>query len=370
MKKSHVYIVFGTRPEAIKLAPVIAELRRRSEFEPTVVFTAQHRDLVAPVLSYFDIEPDVDFNIMQEKQSPAHITAEVLRRMESLFTQAVPDCVVVQGDTTTAMSAALAAFYRKIPVVHVEAGLRSGDRFNPFPEEMNRRHISLLASLHCAPTLQNRQNLVDEHVPEESIVVTGNPVIDALLSIASDKAELPLHLQPTPGKRLLVLTTHRRENFGTPQQNVFRAIGRIVEQHSDIEVIFPVHPNPSVRDQAYAALAGRERIRLVDPPDYITFVRLINKSYLVLTDSGGVQEEAPALGKPVVVLRSTTERPEIIALGNAVLAGTEEENIVHIVHGLLVDTAKYERMARPAFPYGNGTAAQSIADAILRFYRR
>ncbi len=370
MQECHIHVVFGTRPEAIKLAPVIAELRRRNECRTTVVFTAQHRDLVAPILDYFGIVPDVDFDIMQEKQSSAHITAQVLQRMESLFAQDSPDCVVVQGDTTTAMSAALAAFYRTIPVVHVEAGLRSGDRFNPFPEEMNRRAISLLASLHCAPTRQNLQNLVDEHVPEESVVVTGNPVIDALLAIAASTAELPASVQPSPGKRLLLLTTHRRENFGKPQQNIFRAVARCVEQHPDIEVIFPVHPNPAVRNAAFAALDGRERIRLVAPPDYLAFVRLMSKSHLVLTDSGGVQEEAPALGRPVVVLRSTTERPEILETGNAVLAGTEEEDIVRIVHKLLTDPAEYERMARPAFPYGNGTAARAIVDAITLFYRR
>lgn len=367
----HTHIVFGTRPEAIKLAPVIAELQRREEFATTVVFTAQHRDLVTPILAYFGIEPDVDFDLMQEGQSPAQIAAGILQHAEPLFARTAPDCVVVQGDTTTAMAAALAAFYSKIPVVHVEAGLRSGDSSNPFPEEMNRRLISSLASLHCAPTERNRQNLLDENVSAESIVLTGNPVIDALLPIAGDNGELPAHLQPTPGKRLLLLTTHRRENFGEPHRAVFRAVVRIVESHPDVEIIFPVHPNPAVREVVFAELSGRDRIRLVAPPDYVSFTRLLGRSFLVLTDSGGIQEEAPALGKPVVVLRSTTERPEIVATGNAVLAGVEEESIVEIVGRLLADTAAYERMACPAFPYGNGTAAQSIADAMLaRFYRR
>lgn len=370
MEKLRVSIVFGTRPEAIKLAPVIAQLQKRPECNTTVVFTAQHRDLVAPILDYFGIAPNVDCNIMQQRQSPAYVTAEVLRCMDDILERERPDCIVVQGDTTTAMAAALAAFYRQIPIVHVEAGLRSGDIHNPFPEEMNRRHISMLASLHCAPTLRNKQQLEAEGIPAASIAVTGNPVIDALLSIAHDGEPLPAHLQPAPGHRLVVLTTHRRENFGEPQQHIFRAVRRIVEQHSDIELMFPVHPNPAVHDAAYAALSGRERIRLVAPPDYITFVRLLNRSYLVLTDSGGVQEEAPALGKPVIVLRSSTERPEIVATGNAVLAGTGEEHIVALTRTLLTDSATYERMAQPAFPYGRGTAAAAIADAIVLHYRR
>lgn len=364
----HIHVIFGTRPEAVKLAPVIRELRSRPEFTTTVVFTAQHRDLVVPILDFFAIRPDVDFNIMQEAQTPADVTAEVLQQLQRHFTIHRADAVIVQGDTTTAMASALAAFYHQIPVVHVEAGLRTYNRYNPFPEEMNRRLISSLATLHCAATEGNRQHLLQEHISNESIVVTGNPVIDALQSMLdTGKDTTEQDLPETSGRKLVLLTTHRRENFGEAQHNIFRAIRRLADKHPDIDIVFPVHPNPAVRRAVEEYLPPHERIRLIAPLEYIAFIRLLRRCTFVMSDSGGMQEEAPALGRPLLVLRSTTERPEVLETGGAVLTGTEEEDIFTAAHRLLTDGELYQRMARASFPFGRGNAARAIVDALQRF---
>lgn len=364
--KLHIHVIFGTRPEAVKLAPVIRELRSRPDtFTTTIVFTAQHRELVTPILDFFALVPDVDFDIMREAQTPSDITAEVLRKLQQHFTHNRADAVIVQGDTTTAMASALAAFYHKIPVVHVEAGLRTHDRYNPFPEEINRRLISSLSTVHCAATEGNKINLMRENVPVGSIVVTGNPVIDALQSIVDTGGDIELAGLPTDASRKLVLlTTHRRENFGEAQHNIFRAVRRLVDAHPELDIVFPVHPNPVVRRAVEEYLPPHKQIYLIAPMEYIDFIRLLRRCTFVMSDSGGMQEEAPALGKPLLVLRSTTERPEVLETGSAILAGTEEESIVTAAHRLLTDTQLYERMALHSLPFGHGNAARAIADAV------
>jgi UDP-N-acetylglucosamine 2-epimerase (non-hydrolysing) len=364
--KLHIHVIFGTRPEAVKLAPVIRELRSRPDnFVVTVVFTAQHRELVKPILHFFAIEPEVDFDIMKEAQTPSDITAQVLQHLQRHFTENRVDAVIVQGDTTTAMASAMAAFYRKIPVVHVEAGLRTHDRYNPFPEEINRRLISSLATLHCAATEGNRAHLLQENIPDGNIILTGNPVIDALHSILDNSEAATSPAFPVnPEQKMILLTTHRRENFGDAQRNIFRAVRRLVETHPDVDIIFPVHPNPAVRRAVEEQLPPHDRIHLVAPLEYIDFIRLLRRCTFVMSDSGGMQEEAPALGKPLLVLRSTTERPEVLETGSAILAGTEEERIYETAHRLLTDTALYESMSRNSLPFGRGDAARIIADAI------
>lgn len=363
MKK--ITVVFGTRPEAIKLAPVIDALKRRPDVETRVVLTAQHRDLVDPVLRFFDIVPDHDLDIMEAGQGPSDVTARVLVALQDIIRNERPDCVVVQGDTTSAMAAAMAAFYQKIPVAHVEAGLRTPDRYNPFPEEMNRRLISQLATIHFAATAANRDNLLHEHVPDEAIHVTGNPVIDALMQITSRDEPLPAALAGIDTtKRIILLTTHRRENFGEPQRNIFEAVNQVVERHPDVEVVFPMHPNPAVKEAVNRHLHTHPRIKIIEPLDYIAFVRLMAMSHIIMSDSGGIQEEAPALGKPVLVLRTTTERAEVIESGNARLVGVSKEAIVENVEELLMRDEVYERMSRPSFPFGRGGAAERIAGVV------
>jgi UDP-N-acetylglucosamine 2-epimerase (non-hydrolysing) len=361
----HITVIFGTRPEAIKLAPVIDALKQREGIETRVVLTAQHRDLVDPVLDFFGIVPDHDLDIMAAAQSPSDVTTRVLTELQQLFSNQPSDCVIVQGDTTSAMAAAMAAFYRKIPVVHVEAGLRTPDRYNPFPEEMNRRLISQLATLHCAATESNRENLLRENIAPESIIVTGNPVIDALMQITSRDEPLPPALAGIDTtKRIILLTTHRRENFGQPQQSIFEAVNTIIERHDDVEVVFPVHPNPAVKEAVERHLKKHPRIRLIEPLDYIAFVRLMAMSYFIMSDSGGVQEEAPALGRPVLVLRTTTEREEVIRAGNARLVGVDRETIINNAEELLTQPDVYERMSQPSFPFGSGGAAERIVEVV------
>lgn len=360
----HIHVVFGTRPEAIKVAPVIKVLQAQNDIALTTVFTAQHRELATPILDFFAIAPDVDFDSMEEAQTPTDSTAAVLRHMQQHFAHNHADWVVVQGDTTTAMAAALAAFYNKIPVAHIEAGLRTHNRYNPFPEEMNRRLISSLATLHCAATQSNRENLLAEGVADAAIAVTGNPVIDALHSIVQSNHKGSLPFLPTPGRKLVLLTTHRRENFGEAQQNIFRAVRRLLQENEILEVVFPVHPNPTVRNAVAQHLPPHDRLHIINPLNYIDFIRLLHQCNFVMSDSGGLQEEAPALGKPILVLRSTTERPEILDTGTALLTGTDEQDIINAATLLLADEAVYARMAQPAFPFGTGNAAQAIAKAL------
>lgn len=360
----HIHVVFGTRPEAIKLAPVINLLREQDDIALTTVFTAQHRELATPILDFFAIAPDVDFNIMEKAQTPADTAAAVLQHLQRHFAHNRADWVVVQGDTTTAMAAALAAFYNTIPVAHIEAGLRTHNRYNPFPEEMNRRLIGSLATLHCAATQSNRDNLLAEGIPNTAIAVTGNPVIDALHSIVRNNRPNALPFALNPNTQLVLLTTHRRENFGEAQQGIFRAVQRLLHAHTSLEIVFPVHPNPAVRAAVAQHLPAHSRLHIIDPLNYIDFIQLLHQCSFVMSDSGGLQEEAPALGKPILVLRSTTERPEILSTGTAILTGVEEHKIVDAATALLTDTALYERMARPAFPFGMGNAAQAILHAL------
>lgn len=370
--KHKVLTVFGTRPDAIKMAPVVKELARRKErFDLKVVVTGQHREMLDQVLSIFEITPDYDLAIMQQGQTLAGITTRALEGLETIFAQEKPDAVLAQGDTTTTFVAALAAFYHKAVFGHVEAGLRTGNRFDPFPEEMNRLLTTRLATLHFPPTKESAENLLAEGVSQESVVVTGNTVIDALLSTAQ-KPYTPAdpelaRVLARPGRMVLV-TAHRRENWGEPMERICRAVAEISDRFPDLSVVFPMHKNPVVRDTVTAILGDKERVALIEPPDYAPFVKLEQKATLILTDSGGVQEEAPSLGKPVLVMRETTERPEGVAAGTAKLVGTDTVVIAEEASRLLTDQTAYDHMAKAVSPYGDGHAAKRIIDALERYF--
>lgn len=364
-----VLVVVGTRPEAIKMAPVIHALRKRPEhFQTEVCLTAQHRDLLDQAISLFAIPVDHDLDVMQPNQSLYQTTSAVLLGMEGIVEKAQPDMVLVHGDTTTAFAAALASFYRHTPVGHVEAGLRTTDIARPFPEEMNRRLGDQLSTHYYAPTDRARENLLREHVDPARIVVTGNTVIDALLDVANR----PWHFEDPAlealgsERRLILVTAHRRESFGPPFESVSRAIRTLAANHPDTEVVYPLHPNPRVQETMRKALGGLDRVHLIDALPYPAFVHLLKRATLVLTDSGGVQEEAPSLGKPVLVLRDETERPEAVEAGVARLVGTDCDRIVAAASELLNDTAAYRRMAEPANPYGDGNAGERIADHLAQ----
>lgn len=361
----HIVCIVGTRPEGIKMAPVIQSLRRENWARVTVLATAQHRDLLDRVLELFEIVPDVDLDIMRANQALADLTARLIVALDSQFRLLAPDAILAQGDTTTVMAAALVAFYQRVPFGHVEAGLRTHDFDNPFPEEMNRVVAGHLARWHFAPTECARRNLLREGIPDASIHVTGNTVIDALLQVASASRDLG-GVKLEPGKRLVLMTAHRRENFGQPLRDICAAILELVERHPDIEVLYPVHPNPNVRTVVYERLGNHQRVHLCDPLDYAPFVEAQKRAYLILTDSGGVQEEAPALGKPVLVLRVETERPEAVEQGVVKLVGTDRNRIVAEASRLLDDPDAYRAMARGVSPYGDGKSAQRIADVLRR----
>ena len=365
MTRLKVMSVFGTRPEAIKMAPLVLELKRRPELESIVCVTAQHREMLDSVLREFDIRPEHDLNIMQSGQSLADITSRVLRGMGPVYEQEKPGLVLVHGDTTTTFAAALAAFYAHIPVGHVEAGLRTFDRWSPWPEEMNRRMTGQLASFHFAPTQRNAENLRRENV-EGSVWVTGNTVIDALRYTASGEGFSRPELGDIDyvNHRIVTLTCHRRENYGKPMRNIFEAVRNTAKRFPDVIFVYPVHLSPVVRRAAGELLSGLPNVKLIEPLDAVDMHRLMAKSYMVMTDSGGLQEEAPALGKPVLVLRRETERPEAVEAGTVVLAGTEREKIELLAAKLLTDSAEYEKMARAVNPYGDGRACPRIADAI------
>lgn len=365
MTRLKVMSVFGTRPEAIKMAPLVLELKRRPELESIVCVTAQHREMLDSVLREFDIRPEHDLNIMQSGQSLADITSRVLRGMGPVYEQEKPGLVLVHGDTTTTFAAALAAFYAHIPVGHVEAGLRTFDRWSPWPEEMNRRMTGQLASFHFAPTQRNAENLRRENV-EGSVWVTGNTVIDALRYTASGEGFSSPELGDIDyvNHRVVTLTCHRRENYGKPMRNIFEAVRNTAKRFPDVIFVYPVHLSPVVRQAAGELLSGLPNVKLIEPLDAVDMHRLMAKSYMVMTDSGGLQEEAPALGKPVLVLRRETERPEAVEAGTVVLAGTEREKIELLAAKLLTDRAEYEKMARAVNPYGDGRACPRIADAI------
>lgn len=363
--------VFGTRPEAIKMAPVVRALEEESSVRVTTVVTAQHREMLDQVLDLFEIRPDVDLNIMQANQTLAGITTRVLEGLTPVLEELVPDVLLAQGDTTTAFAAGLAAYYQKIPVGHVEAGLRTETRYDPFPEEMNRRLLTRLSELQFAPTEMARDNLRREGVPDDDIYLTGNTVTDALRMILQKlEPGLPEGLVRLPqGRRMLLVETHRRENLGEPMAEVCQALANLVRDFPDVELVFSVHRNPRVREVVLPALQGRERVHLLDPVTYPELVRLMRDSFLILTDSGGIQEEAPSLGIPVLVLRRTTERPEGIDSGNAVLVGTTRAVIEAEAARLLQDPGHYRSMSQAASPYGDGFAARRTVQALLHRFR-
>lgn len=360
-----VLTVYGTRPEAIKLAPVVLELQRHADrLESLVCVTAQHRQMLDQVNGLFGIRPHLDLDVMTENQTLEDLTATVLRRLAPALREIGPDLVLVQGDTTTVMATALACFYQHIPVGHVEAGLRTGDLYDPFPEEMNRRVASVLARYHFTPTERARRALLAEGHPPESIVLTGNTVVDALRYIVAQT--LPTDVAfGLNGRRMILVTAHRRENFGEPLEHICGALLDLVRRNPDIEVVYPVHLNPNVQRVVRAFLANQPRVRLLDPVDYRELAHLLARAYLVLTDSGGIQEEAPVLGKPVLVMRRETERPEAIEAGTARLVGTDRQVIVRETERLLSDASAYQAMARAQSPFGDGHAAQRIVDFIL-----
>lgn len=361
--------VFGTRPEAIKMAPVIKEFRKHPEVKCRVCVTAQHREMLDQVLNLFEIEPDYDLNIMRDDQSLSYVTAEVLTELEEVIQKEKPDWLLVQGDTTTTMAATLAAFYQRVRVGHIEAGLRTWDKFRPYPEEINRKIADAVCDLHFAPTERAKENLLREGVPDESILVTGNTVIDALLDVASREfsfAGSPLEGIPFDSRRVILVTAHRRENFGEPLGNICGALLEIAERYDgDVHIVYPVHLNPHVQGPVYSIIGGVENISLIKPLDYQPFVHLMNRCYFVLTDSGGLQEEAPSLGKPVLLLREVTERPEAVEAGTVRVVGTNRECIVAEAVRLLEAAGEHQRMARAVNPYGDGHAAERIVAALL-----
>jgi UDP-N-acetylglucosamine 2-epimerase (non-hydrolysing) len=364
-KQLKVMTVFGTRPEAIKMAPLVKELEKNSEhIQSIVTVTAQHRQMLDQVLSIFEITPDYDLNIMKDRQTLIDVTTRSLEGLNQVFQEVKPDIVLVHGDTTTTFVASLAALYNQIPIGHVEAGLRTGNKYSPYPEEMNRQLTGVLADLHFSPTDQSKQNLLVENKNEKDIFVTGNTAIDALKTTVKNNYSHPI-LESLGDDRLVLMTAHRRENTGKPMENMFRAISRLVEKHDDIQVVYPVHMNPVVREIANRILGDNNRIHLIEPLDVIDFHNFASRAHLILTDSGGVQEEAPSLGVPVLVLRDTTERPEGVNAGTLKLAGTDEEVIYTLADELLSDKAAHDLMAKASNPYGDGNASKRIVEAIL-----
>lgn len=359
-RKIKVMTVFGTRPEAIKMAPLVLELKKQNEsFETTVVVTAQHREMLDQILETFKINPDYDLDIMGKEQTLADITTNVLSKLDSIIKEVSPDIILVHGDTSTTFVASLAAYYNQIKVGHVEAGLRTYNKYSPFPEEVNRQLTGIIADFHFAPTEQAKENLLTENKNSDTIFVTGNTVIDALKTTVTEERVITKN-----EKRTILVTVHRRENLGNNMRQIFSAIKRLVEAHPDIEVIYPVHLNPKVQNLAKKILGNHDRIKLIDPLDVIDFHNLMAESYLVMTDSGGLQEEAPSFGVPVIVLRDTTERPEGVTAGTLKLAGTQEESIFSIANELLTDNSKYTKMSNVQNPYGDGFSSNRIVDII------
>ena len=366
MKPIRVMTIFGTRPEAIKMAPLVLELQKRADIQSICCVTAQHREMLDAVLEIFRLTPDYDLNIMEPRQTLSTITTKCLLGMEGVLEQAGPDLVLVHGDTSTTFAGALAAFYRQIPVGHVEAGLRTWDKYSPFPEEMNRKLVGDIADLHFCPTPANRENLAREGITD-GVFVTGNTVIDALKTTVRPDyqfATQALNSLDYAGKRIILVTCHRRENYGQPMANIMTALRRIADAFPDVELVYPVHLSPVVREAAGKYLSGHPRIHLIDPLSADEMHNLMARAYLVMTDSGGLQEEAPALGRPVLVLRRETERPEAVQAGTVKLAGTEEEEIFSLASELLSDERAYHAMAHAVNPYGDGQACRRIADAI------
>lgn len=369
MNKRKVMTIFGTRPEAIKMAPLVLELQKYEDIESIVTVTAQHRQMLDQVLDIFGIQPDYDLNIMKERQTLVDITTRALAGLDDVMKKVQPDIVLVHGDTTTTFVASLAAFYNQIAVGHVEAGLRTWNKYSPFPEEMNRQLTGVLADLHFAPTAKAAENLRAENKPEKAIFITGNTAIDALKTTVRETYTHPI-LEKVAGSRMILLTAHRRENLGEPMRNMFRAVKRLVDNYDDVQVVYPVHLNPVVRELANDILGNDERIHLIDPLDVIDFHNFAARAHIILTDSGGVQEEAPSLGVPVLVLRDTTERPEGIEAGTLKLAGTDEQTIYALASELLTDEKAYEQMAKASNPYGDGWASKRIVEAIRYYFKQ
>lgn len=371
-KKIKVMTVFGTRPEAIKMAPVVLELAKHPDkIVPVVTVTAQHREMLDQVLKLFDIKPDHDLDIMAAGQTLFDITSRAMMGLDKVLQEEKPDIVLVHGDTTTTFAGALASYYHQISVGHVEAGLRTYNKYSPFPEEMNRKLTGSIADLHFAPTATSQHNLLSEAVDAEKIFVTGNTVIDALHKTVDDDFQFEdemLQRIDFKNKRIVLVTTHRRENLGEPMRHVYQALRNLIDEFEDVEIVFPVHKNPKVREVVNQELGGLAKVHLVDPLDYEPFANLMHRSHLILTDSGGVQEEAPALGKPVLVLRDTTERPEAVEAGTVKLIGTDKDVVYREAKELLTNQEEYSRMSEACNPYGDGKASQRIIQAILYHY--
>ena len=362
MKK--IMLVFGTRPEAIKMCPLVNELKKRKELQTVVCVTGQHRQMLDMVLEAFDVTPDYDLSIMKDKQTLFDVTTNILNRIKEVLEKEKPDVVLVHGDTSTTFVTALACFYLQIPVGHVEAGLRTYNIYSPYPEEFNRQAVSIISKFNFAPTELSKQNLMKEGKDPDSIYVTGNTAIDALKTTVCESYTHP-ELEWAKGSRLIMITAHRRENLGEPMRHMFEAIRRVMDEHPDVKAIYPIHMNPVVREIADEFLGGDDRIHIIEPLDVLDFHNFLSRSYLILTDSGGIQEEAPSLGKPVLVMRDTTERPEGIAAGTLKLVGTEEETIYNEFSRLLSDKEEYEVMSKASNPYGDGHACERIADVLV-----
>ena len=365
-----VMSIFGTRPEAIKMAPLVKELESRKEIESIVCVTAQHREMLDQVLNTFDIKPDYDLNIMKQGQSLADVTTRALVGLEEVIKEVKPDIVLVHGDTTTTFAGALAAFYNQVAIGHVEAGLRTYDKYSPYPEEMNRQMVDRLSDMYFAPTEISKDNLLKENIDESKIYITGNTAIDAMSTTVDENYTHPELDWINAGERMILLTAHRRENLGEPMRHIFRAIKRVVDEFSDVKVIYPIHMNPRVREVANEVFGDADRVKLIEPLEVFDFHNFQNKSYIILTDSGGIQEEAPSLGKPVLVLRDTTERPEGIKAGTLKLVGTDEDVIYEETKKLLLDKKAYEKMSKASNPYGDGHASERIVDAIIEYFNK
>lgn len=368
MKKIKVMTVFGTRPEAIKMAPLAIELKKHDEIDSIVCVTAQHRQMLDQVLEIFDITPDYDLDIMKTRQTLVGITTRVLEGLDEVIKKEQPDIVLVHGDTSTSFVAALAAFYNQVKVGHVEAGLRTYDKYSPFPEEMNRQLTGRIADLNFSPTEQNRKNLIKENVSDDTIYITGNTVIDALKTTVRENysfKEDALNSVDFDNRRVVIVTAHRRENLGEPLENICSALRHIVTKYSDVELVYPVHLNPAVRETAFGILGDLDRVHLIDPLDVEDLHNAMSRSFMVMTDSGGIQEEAPALAKPVLVLRRETERPEAVAAGTVKIAGVDKDVIISLAEELLDNEEAYKKMAHAANPYGDGEASRRTAEAIL-----
>ena len=364
-----VLSIFGTRPEAIKMAPLVKELEKREETQSIVCVTAQHREMLDQVLETFDITPDYDLDIMKQGQSLADITSRVLYGLENVIKEVEPNIILVHGDTTTTFAGALAAFYNHVDIGHVEAGLRTNNKYSPYPEEMNRQMVDCMTDMYFAPTELSKQNLISENIEDSKIYVTGNTAIDAMARTVKKNYSHKELDWINDNEKLILLTAHRRENIGEPMRNIFKAIRKIVDEFSDVKVLYPIHLNPVVRELAHEIFDGCDRVRLIEPLDVLDFHNFINKCYMIMSDSGGVQEEAPSLGKPVLVLRDTTERPEGIEAGTLKLVGTDENIIYKEAKNLLINKEEYEKMSKASNPYGDGHASERIVDSIINYYK-